>query len=151
MLVATSATTGFDIFDTVKVKMVEMWASPPQSNAPLTVSVDFAGGVTGAAGDGAIFQDTSMGIEPAHVRAVPTKRCAAAMYQGSSAFVAFTLPACPINAVIDVLVTYKNAAVAPVAAAQALVGAAAGQFYYRGLDGLAVASTKFPTVDFEAI
>ncbi len=151
MIVAATSTTGYDIFDTVKVKFVEVWASPPQSNQPLTVTVDFAGGVTGAAGSGAIFQDTSMGVSPAHVKAIPSKRCAAAFYQGSSAFVAFSLPSCPLNAIIDVMVTFKNAAVAPVAAAQALVGAAAGQFYYRGLDGLPVASTKFPTVDFEAI
>jgi len=150
LLVATSATAGFDLFDVVKIKAVEMWSCSTTSGVN-TVTVDFAGQLGGVAGDGAQWSDTNMAQQPAHVRAIPSKTCAAGWWQGSSALVAFSLVNCPLNAIIDVECSFRNASVAPVAAAVALVGAAAGQLYYRGLDGQAVAGTKFPAQAIEVI
>ncbi len=143
MLVATSATTAVDIFDQVKVNFVEMWSTGVNNATLNTVSVGWSGGTTGAAGDGRIVAGTSMNSEPAHVKSRPQKSSAAALWQISSGLVAFTLFDCPANTIIDVDVSYRNVDIAPVSSAVAPVGAATGQFYYRGLDGQATASTKF--------
>jgi hypothetical protein len=142
MLVATSATVAFDIFDAVKVKSVEMWSLFTNDGTPVTVNVSFPGGVTGGAGDAKEHADTSVGISPAHLHVRPDRTCAAAMWQGSSTFVAFQLT-CPSQTVIDVEVSFRNTIVAPVSSQNAIAGATTGQFYYRGLDGIAVATTKF--------
>jgi hypothetical protein len=144
MLVATAATTAFDIFDVVKVKSIEMWCYAASATASTTVSVTFSGGLNAAAGDARTTADTSVGTALAHIHAKPSKLSAAGQYQGSSAFVMFELTACPVGTVIDVEVNFRNTDVSPVATNSSTVGAIPGQFYYRGLDGLPVAGTKFP-------
>jgi len=149
LLVCTSATVGYDLYDVVKVKKVEMWCQGV-TNAPTTLSVDFSGGIAGAAGTGRFFSDTSMGVEPAHVVATPGRDNACAFWQGSSSLVAFVVTNAN-ETVIDVEVTYRNAVVTPVACANALVAGAVGQVYYRGLDGLATAGTKYPSLAYDTI
>jgi len=144
MFVATTAVTGFDLWDAVRVNFVEMWSVP--TSGTTTVSVDFPGQLGVAAGDGQITSDTSIGLSPAHIVARPSRFSAAGQWQGTNAMVAFTLLGCPQDAVIDVSCTFRNSSVGPQSVAVAPVGAAAGQFYYRGLDGQAVATTKFPAV-----
>jgi len=145
MLVASSNVQGYQVFDCVKVEFVEMWACPAASNSPLTVLVEFSADAGIAAGDGGVFSDTSVGVTPAHVFAKPSKFASSSLWNGAGTGIAFTLTNCPINAIIDVCVSYKNNdSAGPSAVTQALVGAATGQFYYRGLDGVATAATKFP-------
>jgi len=141
IFVATTPIVGYDLFDTVKVKAVECWCQGV-TNAPTTVTVDFSGGITGAAGSGQQTSDTSMGIEPAHVLARPTKTSACGQWQGSSALVAFTLIV-PNETVVDVVLTFRNCSVAPVLYQNAGAGMATGQIYYRGIDGQSIAATKF--------
>jgi hypothetical protein len=143
MLVATTATAGVDVFDTVRVKFVEMWAVG-SATTPVTVSCAFAGQVGSSAGSGEVMSDTSISTAAAHIKAKPRAMSAAALFQGSNAMAAFNTYG-PVGTLIDVCVEYRNADVASVVPAQnALVGATAGQFYYRGMDGLAVAATKYP-------
>jgi len=142
LLVATTATAGTDLFQTVKIRRVRLWASPLLGSA-VSVSVEFSGQTAGAVGDQAIHNDTSMGIQPAHVDARPAPRCLASNYQLSSTAVAMSLQG-PAGMVVDVELTFRSQYVAVNAAAQnALVGATAGSQYLRGLDGLAVATSKY--------
>jgi len=150
LLLATSATAVYDMFDVVKIDFVEMWVGGSAA-VPVTVTVDFIGGVTGAGGDGVVWSDTSMSIQPAHVKARPSKMCPAALWQQSSTAPAFSLPNCPVGAIIDVMCSFKNANVPPVLAQVVAVGAQVGQLYYRGLDGVATATTKFPALAVEFI
>jgi len=142
MLVATTGTQGFQLFDQVKVKSIEVWGIVAQGGTiPANIALTFSGNTTGDAGDGRVISDTSMGVEPAHVFARPEKLSAAAMWQASSTVMnVFNIQA-PAGSVMDVEVSYRNTEVAPTAVTNALVGATAGQFYYRGADGLPIAST----------
>jgi len=142
MLVATTATQGYDIFDAVRVNSVEIWSLSAGLATPVSVAISFPGGTTGGAGDALAYSDTSVGESCAHLHVRPQKQSAAGFWQGSGAFVAFQLTV-PAQSVIDVDVSFRNTVVAPVAAANALVGATTGQFYFRGLDGLPSASTIF--------
>jgi hypothetical protein len=138
ILIATTAIAGFDLYDIVRVNYVEVW-SQAALGTPSTVSVTY---VT-ATGDRSVHTDTSLGVKPARVLAVPSKMSLASFYQLSAAGGCFSVT-CPAGSVIDVDLTYKTAQVTPVAAQNALVGATVGEMYFRGLDGLAAAGTNFP-------
>jgi hypothetical protein len=140
-VVATTATAVSDVFQTVKIRRVQVWALPVIGGAS-SVSVEFAGTTAGIVGDQVIHTDTSMGVQPAHVDCRPGLRSLASDYQLSSAAVAMVL-ACPAGSVIDVHLSFRGQFGVNAAAQNAAAGAVAGGFYLRGLDGLATAATQF--------
>lgn len=146
ILVGTSATTVSDLFQQARVRSVEMWAVPAIGSAT-TVQCEFAGQTAGLVGDAKIHTDTSMGVQPAHLRAKPMPRSGTALFQSSSATPAFTLT-CPTGTVVDVSLTFRGLPNLATVAQNASVATAPGAWYYRGLDGLAKAATVFvPVID----
>jgi len=143
---ASSTTVLYNVFDQVKVASVELWATPALG-ATSAVACQFGGGTAGSVGDGRVYSDNSMGIEPAHVIARPERMSQAAQWQVSeNAVTAFSIT-CPVGAVIDVMLKFRTVStVAPNAAANTAVGATVGDVVYRGLDGLAAAGTQLPAV-----
>jgi hypothetical protein len=144
IIVATSAVTASKLFDQVKIKAVEIWAAglTPQSgvvNTPATVSLTFNGDTVGSSGSARVFSDTSVSIQPAHIRCTPEKS-QASQWQADGAGNAFIFSA-PNGAIIDVEVQFRNDDSAPTASA-AVVGATTGEIYYRGLDSVAIATTQ---------
>lgn len=145
ILIGTSTTTLADLFYAVRVNSIELWTLPVIGGAS-TVNLTFTGATVGAVGDLKLHTDTSMGIEPAHVKARPDRLTQAGQFQPSSTDVAFTLN-CPSGTVIDVSMTLRNPIEGNnVASQNAGVAAVAGTVYYRGLDGKAVATTTLPIV-----
>jgi len=143
ILVATSTTTGSDVFQAVKVRRVEIWGMPAIGSAG-TVSVEFSGAVAGSQGDQQIHTDTSMGVQPAHVAAKPSRQSLASMYQTSSSAAAFNVRVLA-GSVVDVHVTFRGHFASNISAQNALALATAGAFYLRGLDGLSnSAPSNFP-------
>lgn len=143
ILFTTSAIAPYDLFKTVRVKCVECWALPAIASAT-SVTVIFDGQTAGSQGDRRVHTDTSMGIEPAHVKARPDPKSLASNFQLFGTAVAFYLDI-PAGCVIDVSLDFKGDAIgsAAVAAQNASVGATVGVIAYRGLDGVAVAGTNF--------
>jgi hypothetical protein len=142
LLVATTATAGTDLFQAVRIKAIEIWAAPVQGTLQ-SGYVEFSGTVAGFVGDHAYHTDTSLGVQPLHIKCRPSKGSAASLWQISSANVAFILRT-PASCVVDVQVEYRSQFInANTACQNALVGATAGIQYIRGLDGLASASTQF--------
>jgi hypothetical protein len=145
ILVATTATTASDLFEAVRVNSVELWAIAALGT-PNTVSLIFDGTTLGAAGDQKLHTDTSMGVEPAHVKARPDRLTQVGQFQASSASVAFIMN-CPAGTVIDVSMTFRQPVIGfAVSSQNVLVGATAGAVYYRGLDGKTTALTNLPVV-----
>lgn len=145
LLMAATATTGYDLFYAVKVRAVEIWAEAILGSAS-TVSVGFMGLSGSSFGDQRLHTDTSMGVEPAHVLARPSPKSLAANFQPSSSAIALTMTV-PSGAVVDLELTFvQSVQVQATAAQNALVGATAGGAYWRGLDGLASATSKFTPV-----
>jgi hypothetical protein len=145
ILIAASATSGFDLFEAVRVNSVELWAIAVLGTS-VTASLIFDGVTAGAAGDQKLHTDTSVGIEPAHVRGRPDKLTQAGQFQASSASVAFLLDL-PAGTVIDVSMTLRQPVNGtPVPAQNVLVGATPGVISYRGLDGKTAATTNLPVV-----
>jgi len=141
MLMATTTTQLADVFTSVKVRKVEVWAAPLLGSA-VSVSVAFDSAVAGNLGDQRLHTDTSMGIQPAHVSARPSPKAQAAQFQPSSVSNAFFLT-CPSGSVIDVELTFVQSSVTGAMIAQNVgVALTVGAPYWRGLDGLAAATSK---------
>jgi len=140
ILFANTAILGSLAFTACRLKFVEIWAMPAVGGVPQTVTVTFNGA---GVGDDITHTDTSMGIEPAHVRAKPRQRSTVALFFGPSATTMFSL-VLPANAIVDVGLEFINEWNIGTAATNALVGATAGALYLRGLDGVAIAGTTFP-------
>jgi hypothetical protein len=147
LLVATTTTQVFQQYDFVRVRCVEVWCASTTLGVPITVGVQFNGGSSnGLVGDGRQISDTAMGSEPAHVRARPDPRSQAGQWNtNNSTSSAFTVVT-PNNSIVDVTCDYMNVVSAPTLAQNVAVGATIGQFYYRGLDAIAFATTKYPPI-----
>jgi len=149
VLFAASSVTGYDVFEAVRVNFVECWCTP--DNGVSTVTLVYTGFTVGAAGDQRVHTDTSSGIEPAYVKGRPDPLTQAGLFQASTGAVAFSLQ-CPVNTVIDVHVTLRQAVLGSFVAAQnSLSAATTGVTYYRGLDGKATAATVLPPVGVFAV
>lgn len=145
MLVATSSTALYDLFLMVKCRAVEVWAAPLLGSA-VNVGVAFDSVTSGELGDLRWHTDTSMGVQPAHVKARPSPKSQAAQFQPQSAAPAFHL-SCPAGTVVDVELTFvQSAQQGANFATNVGVGLTTGAAYWRGLDGLAIATTKLTPV-----
>jgi hypothetical protein len=148
-LVSTTTTALVDLFAAVKIRAVEVWAVPVIGNAA-TVEVTFLGNAIGQYSQTKTVTDTSMGVQPAHIRAVPAKQSTIALWQQSNADVALQLT-CPAGAVIDMELSLVSRFATCTAAQNVGVGLTAGTLYVRGFDGLAAATSKFtPVADLVA-
>jgi hypothetical protein len=149
VLVATSAIAGVNLFDQCRLLGVEITAVPPVGSYG-TVKLAWTGTAVGSTGDANFISSTSDGMLPAHVKARPPKGSTCSLWQpGNSTAVAFSLssqlaPATAMLAMVYIDVEFSvNEDLGPLACTNALVGATAGQIYYRGLDAQPVASTAF--------
>jgi hypothetical protein len=139
MLLATTAVQGYALFESVRIREVEVWHCPMASTTSV-VLVEFGGQNAGLVGDQQVHQDSSMGVQPAHVRARPARLSQAAQWQYESTTAAFRLLA-PTGAVVDVELEGRGEFNSANAVSFALVGATPGALYLRGLDGQPVASS----------
>jgi hypothetical protein len=148
--VGTSTTTAADLFEGVRVNSVEIWAIAALGT-PATVILTFDGTTVGAQGDQKTHTDTSMGVEPAHVKASPDRLTQAGQFQATNTAVAFELT-CPAGSVIDVSLSFRQPILGEVNATQNnAVAIAAGLIFYRGLDGKAAAATNLPVVGASSV
>lgn len=141
LLIATSATAVYDLFHVVKLRGIKVWSIVAQGTTE-TVEVVFSGSTAGSQGNERIITDTSLGIEPAFVSARPDVRTLSGSWQLSSTAIAFSL-VCGANSIVDVDLSYRNIPGSAVLAQNVGVAANIGAQYYRGLDGLAIAASKF--------
>lgn len=148
-IVASSAVQGYDVFFAVKIRMIEVWSNAAIGSSA-SVNILFSGPNAGSVGDQDLHNAVSMGIEPAYLKARPSGRSLASNFQITSGNEAFFIY-CPNGSVVDCHLSYRGAFATQTAAQNALVGAAAGQFYLRGLDGVASAGSKFVPIYAPAV
>jgi hypothetical protein len=138
LLVADTAVHGFQLFDAFKLRFIEIWGQAALGT-PSTVELQYVENT----GDVSVHTDTSLGIKPAYLKAGPSRKSLASFWNitGGNNLLVFTAGA---GSIIDVHICYRTSTAAPTALANVLVGANAGEFYWRGLDGLPIATTNFP-------
>jgi hypothetical protein len=141
IVLSTTAIQGYDVFDVVKVQSIEVWGQAALGT-PNTITVYF----TTSTGDRSVHTDTSLGVKPAYVKAVPSQKSLASFWQSSAAGNCFSITV-PAGSVIDLNLSFKTAEfTAPQGTQNALVGATVGDIYYRGMDAANSASTNFPPI-----
>jgi hypothetical protein len=146
LLVGVSTTAAYDIFETIRIKHVELWGINVLTNVPVTVSLQYYDNSNVETAT-KVFSDTSIGTtEAAHVKASPPSLSSAKFWQGNNSGNLFYIVV-PQYAVIDVAFEYVLASGSYSQVAQnAIVGGSPGIIFARGLDGLASASTALPPV-----
>lgn len=153
--VATSATTGKQLFDFVRIKQVRVMACASPNTASTaspvtTVGVEFYGLNFGQIGSGRQATQTKLGINGMSCVALgPDPKSQAGQWQPSSTVTAFAIRAIDYNTaplagvIIEVDVDLKNSAdVSPAAINTPPAGATPGELYFGGLDGLRLAGTQ---------
>ncbi len=149
ILVAGTATNGYQLYDFVRVKEVEIWCAGGASSAPaITIGLDFGGITAGNLGGGKSYEDTTVSTAmPAYIRARPDAKSQTAQFQPSGSAYAFhirSVGAAAGTVVVDVTLEFRNSPVVnPVAVAQAIAAATPGEIYFGGLDGLRSAGTAW--------
>lgn len=143
LVIATAATTAVELFSHLRVRKVEAWCNG-LTNTSAQLALQFYGIISGdVTGDDRIHTDSSMGITPAHIRCVPSKRSLASNWTTSTTSNLFDA-VFPVGTIVDVDVEFRRSLNGGTSsAASALVGASTGYIYARGLDGLPVATSKF--------
>ncbi len=148
VFMALTATTGDRLFNSMRLRYVEIWGPMASDLVPVTVSIEYVTGTALIGGRSIISSDTSMGSsQPAHVRSAPAADALANMWFNSSASSTLVRLNGPTNSVVDVNFEYAlSDATSGIAITNAPVGATAGTVYYGGLDGLRSGSTQLPPV-----
>lgn len=154
VLVAGTATLGYNLFDFVRIKRLELWATGITAGgvtpAVQSCSVEWSGIGAASAGSGRAVSETTVGsAAPLHLVTRPPKGSRAADFQVSSTDRAFEIRASGVafSAVVDLTVEFRNSnGVTPLAVANAITGATPGEIYFGGLDGLRTAGTAWPSV-----
>jgi hypothetical protein len=148
-LTALTTTVAGQLFNAFRLRAVEVWCPTNVTSgtgSPSTVAVQYNSGTGIIGASGQNFSDTSVGVEPAHVYA-PTKRgSVAGDWQAGTGTPMFTIT-CPIGSIVDIHIDYKNVLGAvggtlSIASGFALPSAC----YFGSLDGIAKASSNFPSV-----
>ncbi len=143
---AASATSAYQLANAIRIRKVEVWGTPSNTFAPVTVSCDFSGATAGSFGPSRIYSDTSVGAtRVAHIVAKPPRDSQAYQWQSSSSSSTLFTLVLPAGAVLDIhySLTMRDSAGA-VSVTGAVAGATAGQLYLRSLDSVTGGSVVQP-------
>ncbi len=146
VLMASSATVGYDVFYSARVHYVEVWTPP-------TV-LGVAAGAPALAFDSPSQGDQKVYNIPVtpqggYCKCVPSKNSINGLtWQQSSSLTCFTLNSFTAGTLIRISVVFRARMLSSNAAQNALSGATAGFVYLRGLDGAAKASSAFNCVPY---
>ena len=143
VLMATTATAGYDVFYSMRLHYVEIWT--PDAAAGVLANWPSLAFDSPSQGDQRVFQIpcTSNG---GYAKCKPAKTSINGLtWQTSSSVGAFTLTDVGVGTIVRIRCTVRArmGSGAATAAANALSSATAGTMYLRGLDGLAKASSSW--------
>ncbi len=128
---AVTATQAYRIWDSVRIKRVEMWcAVDPTTGSPVSPAIEFPGN----SGSGMKYSDTALGFtDIAHVSASPPQSSLAWDWLPSGATTTICELNVPKNTVVDMIldVTFADIEAPPVVG---VVGAVPSLIYMRALD-----------------
>jgi len=145
---ATTAVLGSAIYQSVKVRQIEIWTPPASQGAAATCSVLWPSSNTSQPRE---VSDTTVSVtQPAHVRTSPPPGSLAGFWSSGNVSL-FTLVA-PSGSIIDVWVSLVMADGTNVlATAATLVGATAGRMYYCSLDSTTSAGSIYAPVSLSTL
>ncbi len=147
---ATSSTTGALMFQSVKLKQVEIWSPPASQGSAVTCSILWPSSNQSQPRE---ISDTSVSVtQPAHVLSSPPPLSIAGFWASRLSTSALCTLVAPAGSIIDVwvsLVLGDGSGVATVNAV--LVGAVTGAQYYSSLDSLTSAGSVYAPVSLTTL
>ncbi len=138
---ATGSTSAYRIFDSVKLKGVEIWAANAAGDTSNSVLIEYNGLNNIVSSAGMSFSDTAMGLsDVAHVRAIPPVGSLASFWQGPGTGQDLFRIEGPKGSIVDVELEFTFAdSEPPQGVGAAVSGATIGQIYLRALDSTSTA------------
>ncbi len=83
--IGTGVNSVIQLYESVRVRYVEIWASPPQNGSVVSCTVSYPGSALGISGPNYTKSDYSMGMtKSAHVKLRPSKTSQASQWQSGS-------------------------------------------------------------------
>ncbi len=148
-VVATSATTGASIMESVKVNRIEVWSPPPSQGSAATCSILYP--ITNQAPSIEV-SDTSISVSyPAHVVSVPPARSLCSFWNNANESSDLFTLSCPSGSIVDVWVSLILGDGNTNFVTATLVGANTGTVYYTCLDSLTNSSGKLKPVSLSIL
>jgi len=149
---ATTSILGYSLWDSVKVKRIEVFSPPAAQGSSVTCSILFPATNQSQARE---VTDTSVSVSmPAHIVATPPPMSLCSFWNnGNSATTYFTLVA-PPGSIIDLtlgLVLEDGNGQASLANTAVLVGATVGGVYYCSLDSSTSAGSIYKPVGLTSL
>lgn len=142
VIIATTSTAAADVFYSARLKCVRVWTPPLAGSNAYQATIAFD---SPSQGDQRVWVCSS-GPAGGYIEARPSRQSLnGKMWEDSSSVGVMTVNSLPVGTLIEVDVVFRSR-IGPgsaVTAAQAGSGMTVGTIYFRGLDGLAAASTKF--------
>jgi hypothetical protein len=141
---ATTATVGNCIFQSAKLRNVEIWTPPAAQGAAATCSVLFPVGNQSQPRE---VSDTTVSTAvPAHLSCGPPANSLASFWNDGSTGLPVMSITAPVGSIIDVIVSLVMGDASTNNNAATLVGATIGQVYYCALDSGTAAGSAYPPV-----
>lgn len=137
LCMAATTTSAYRIMTAVRLRAIEIWASAPSLDSPVTVSFQARSTTAGMSGRSQQRSDTSMGFDrPAHIKYIFSEREQVGQWQNANSTAIYGEITVPKGAVIDLTYTaaVQESSSTPFAVAGAVAGATVGQIYLRALD-----------------
>jgi len=144
---ATSASLLTATFQYVKIRRIRMWAYSLQTSGggvTNTASISFQDTTVGEAGNSRTYVLTPVGSAPAYFQHKPRADSAFGRWQSGSSGVSFIVTCEDCDIVLELDLTYRNGPGLAQAAITTGTSLVTGAHYFRGLDSLALANTKWP-------
>jgi len=147
VLNATSASLLTVTFQFVKLRRIRMWAYSLQTSGggPNNIaSISYTDTTAGEEGNSRTYVLSPCGAAPAYHEHKFRPTEAFGRWQSASGAASFVVTATDVDIVLELDVTFRNAAGLAQPAIVTGTSLVTGAHYFRGLDGLAKANTKWP-------
>lgn len=143
-VLATTATTGSSVFQSVKLRSVEIWSPPASQGAASTCSVLWP--LSNESQPREISDTTVSTAVPAHVSCGPPSHSLASFWNTATSGSALMTLTAPPGSIIDVAVSIVMGDGVTASASAVLVGATPGSVYFCALDSSTAAGSIYTPV-----
>ncbi len=148
-VVASSATAGQPIFQSVRVHSVELWAPPASQGAVVTTSILWPN--TNQSQPREVSDTTNSVTIPAHVRSSPPANSIAGFWIARNSTTPLFSLVAPSGTIIEVVCSLVMGDGVQPATQSTLVGATLGGVYYCSLDSLTAAGSLYTPVSLTTL
>ncbi len=146
LCVATSANVAYRLWDSVRIRAIEMWCANSSGSSSNTVQVEYSSVGSYGGSTGITYNDTALGTANiAHVKTSPPPMSLASFWIGRTENTELVTITGPQGSVIDLVLEFAfNDTETPVLVTGTVSGATTGKMYCRPLPNSGGTAVAFP-------